>query len=160
MHVREFRPLPPRVEGREFRLHVIFTTPETTQASLRTASELARDLGATLELLVPKVVPYPLPLHDPPAPAEFTEQNVSALAATCDVDVTVRVLLCRDPEETVPLWLPPESAVVIGRRRAWGPGSFRRLIRIMKRSGHHVIVVEAGARQPAVSALPRRQVRR
>jgi hypothetical protein len=151
MHVLELAPSPPPVEGSKLRLHVIYTTPEGTRAGLRVASLLARDLGAKLELLVAQVVPYPLPIHDATTPASFTEQSVSTLVSECDVDVDVKVLLCRDREETIPQWLPAESIAVIGRRRRWGPGSSWGLIRVVKRTGHQVVVVDIGQPQPATA---------
>src|SRR4051812_11459740 len=144
IHVSELTPAPPCANGSGLRLHVIYTGPETTRASLKGAGVLARDLGATLELLVARVVPYPLPLDNPPASKSFTEASLDALAAGCGVDVKVRVLLCRDREETIPRWLPAGSIAVIGRRRSWGPGSCRRLIRAVRRDGRHVIVMEGG----------------
>jgi hypothetical protein len=144
IHVSELTPAPPRGDESGLRLHVIYTGPETTRASLKGAGVLARDLGARLELLVARVVPYPLPLDSPPASSGFTDASLDALAAECGVEADVRVLLCRDREETIPRWLPAGCVAVIGRRRRWGPGSFRRLIRAVRRDGHHVIVVDGG----------------
>jgi hypothetical protein len=157
VHELELAPSPPRTEGPKLRVHVIYTSPETTQASLEIASLLAHDLGATLELLVARVVPYPLPLNSPTTPTSFTEEFLRALASECGVDVDVKVLLCRDREETIPQWLPAESIVVIGSRRCWGPGSFWGLIRIVRRRGHHVIVVDAERRILAPAAFCRRR---
>jgi hypothetical protein len=135
---------PPRAAEPSLRLHVIYTTPEATRASLQDAGALAHDLGAEVALLVPEVVPYPLPIDHPPASRRYSESALDALAAECGVDVDIRILLCRDREQTIPEWLPDASIVVIGRRRRWGPGSARRLIRVVRRAGHHVIVVEGG----------------
>ena len=122
MHVLEFLPSPPRSECANLRLHVIYTTPEATLAGLRVASLLARDLDAKVELLLAQVVPYPVPLHDPTTPVSFTERYASALASQCDVAVDVKVLLCRDREETILKWLPTESIAIIGRPSRWGSG--------------------------------------
>ncbi len=142
LHVSELTPAPPRSDESGLRLHVIYTGPETTRASLKGAGVLARDLGARLELLVARVVPYPLPLDSPPASSGFTEHSLDALAAECGVELDVKILLCRDREETIPAWLPPGCIAVIGRRRRWGPGSSRRLIRAVRHDGRHVIVVD------------------
>jgi hypothetical protein len=157
VHELELAPSPPRADGPKLRLHVIYTSPETTRVSLGIASVLAHDLGATLELLVARVVPYPLPLNSPTAPASFTEEFLSVLVSECGVDVDVKVLLCRDREETIPQWLPAESIVVIGSRRRWGPGSFRGLIRMVRRRGHHVIVVNAEGKILAPATFCRRR---
>jgi len=151
----ELAPSQQRAEGPRLRLHVIYTNPQTTQASLNVANLLAHDLGATLELLVATVVPYPLPLNSPTAPSHFTEEFLSALVSKCEVDVNVKVLLCRDREETIPHWLPAESIAVIGRRRRWGPESSWRLIRTLRQKGHHVIVVDAQKRLLAAATFCR-----
>jgi len=144
IHVAELTPVPPRSEESGLRLHVVYTGPKTTRASLKGAGVLARDLGARLELLVGRVVPYPLPLDSPPASSGFSEAALGALASECGGELDVRILLCRDVEETIPASLPAGCIVVIGRRRGWGPGSHRRLIRAARRDGRHVIVVEGG----------------
>jgi len=145
VHVLAFGspPSPALADGANLRVNVVYTTPESTQASLKLASLLAQDLGADLELLVPHVVPYPLPLNRPDTPAAFTEDFLARLVRPIDVDVRVKVLLCRDREETIPQWLPSQAITVIGRKRRWGPDSFWRLIRAIRRKGHHVIVVDA-----------------
>src|SRR5262245_30631988 len=139
----ELAPAFRRGQDTKLRLHVIYTIPETTRASLCFAGLLAHDLGATIELLVARVIPYPLPLNNSPAQAGFTEEFLKAIVSESEVDVNVKILPCRDREETIPQWLPAESIVVIGSRRRWGPGSSRGLVRIVRRKGHHVIVVDA-----------------
>jgi hypothetical protein len=146
-------PSPQLSRDTQFRLHVIYTTPATTKASLGVASLLAQDLGAALELLVARVVPYPLPLNCPTTPARFNEEVLGSFVNECGVDAFVKVLLCRDREETIPQWIPAESIVVIGRRRRWGPESSWRLIRMLKHRGHHVIVVDAKERLLAPTAV-------
>jgi hypothetical protein len=144
MHALQFAASPPQVQGAVLRLHVIYTDAKATLASLKTASRLARELDAKLILLVPYVVPFPLPLNSPTAPVALIEESMLALVRGCEVDTEVRVLLCRDREETIRRRLPPESIAVIGRRSRWGAGSAWRLIRAVKRNGYHVIVVTAG----------------
>lgn len=149
-----------RAEGPNLRLHVVYTTADATKASLKLACLLARDLGAKVELLLPQVVPYPVPLDSPTTPASFAEELAIALVRNCDVDADVKVLLCRDREETVPLWLPSESIAVIGRIRRWGPGSSWRLIRAIRRNGHHVIVVDTGHSPLTTADLCKRRMSR
>lgn len=135
---------------------MVYTGAVATRASLKVATELARDLAAKLELLVPFVVPFPLPLDRPSIPRTFTENAVSALVSNCPVDFEVKVLLCRDREETIPRWLPANSIAVIGRSRHWGPESYRGIIRAVRQKGHHVIVVdEDGQRAAHVPAFKR-----
>ena len=115
--------------------------------ALTVAGQLANNLDATLELLEPHVVPFPLPWDHPSIPAGFTEGVLNSLVAGCGSSVDVRILLCRDREETLPNWIPCHAIVVIGRRRTWGPGSFSGLIRAVKRHQHQVIVVDGRTRE-------------
>jgi hypothetical protein len=149
LRLQEFVPSPSPLEGSELHIHVIYTSPEATSCALSVASQYARDLGGRLELLAPKVVPYPRQLQDPTIADSFTEGTLRALVSGCDAAVEVNILLCRDTEETVSRWLPRESITILGRRRRWGPGSFRRLVRTLTRHGHQVVVVDVGRPQPA-----------
>ncbi len=66
------------------------------------------------------------------------------------MEVDVSVLLCRDRIETVLRYLPPQSIVLVGRQRRWGPGAYLSLIRALKRKQHHVIPVDrSSAPQPS-----------
>jgi len=147
LHAVQFTPPPSRVESPKLRLHLIYTTPTATRIALRVAGQLANNLDAALELLVPHVVPFPLPLDHPSIPASFTAGALNSLVAGCSAAVSVRILLCRDREETLRKWIPSHAIVVIGRQRAWGPGCFRGLIRAVKRNQHQVIVVDGGTKE-------------
>ena len=147
LHAVEFTPPPSRVESPKLRLHLIYTTPTATRVALSVAGQLANSLDAALELLVPHVVPFPLPLDHPSIPASFTEGALNSLVAGCSAAVSVRILLCRDREETLREWIPSHAIVVIGRQRAWGPGCFWGLIRAVKRNQRQVIVVDGGTKE-------------
>ncbi len=154
---------PPQLEGQDtpLRLHVIHTSPEATRDALKAACSLAHGLRAEIRLLAAKAVPFPRPLEDPETPTEFTEALLTGLARECGASVDVRVLLCRDCEETIPRWLPADSISVIGRPRRWGPGSSRRLIQAIQRAGRRLIVVDASKEDaPTPSRAPREEVSR
>ena len=138
--------------GQGLRVHVIHTTAAGTRAALLNAGMLANGLGAELTLLAAHVVPYPLPLHTPASPAAFTEQALSALAAGCGVDAQIKVLLCRDRDETLPKWLARDAIVVAGVARRIGPGSCWWLLRRLRKAGYKVIVVERKAAPVAAAA--------
>jgi hypothetical protein len=135
----------------DLRLFVVYTTPEATRAALRAASMTARDLGASISLLVPQVVPFPLSLSAPDVDTTFVESSMAEIASGYEMEVDVSVLLCRDRVETVLQNLPPQSIVLVGRRRRWGFGAYSNLIRVLKRERHHAIPVDRGA-APAASS--------
>jgi hypothetical protein len=150
MGARQAIALAPPVTGLEppkLRLHLIYTTPQATRTALRRAGQMANHLDATLQLLVAHVVPFPLPLDHPDTPANFTEQALASLVGGCSLTIDIEILLCRDRQETLALWLPAHAIVVIGRHRSWGPRSFSGLIRSLKRRRHQVIVVDSESKE-------------
>lgn len=134
-------PALPSDGGPKLDVHVIFTNLPGMRATLTAASGLARDLGARLTILVAQVVPYPLPLSGPPVPVEFTEQTLGAIASEQEVETTVKVFLCRDQWKTIRQALGPDSVVVIGGRKRWWRTAEQSLAAMLKRDGHHVVLV-------------------
>jgi hypothetical protein len=121
---------------------VIFTDPETTRNALKTAALLAGGLNARVRLVVPQVVPYALPLNEPPIPTGFTEQRICLLVADLGVDTEVDICLCRNKRESLLCALRPHSVTVVGGRRRWWPTWEKRLAKQLRRSGHEVIFTE------------------
>lgn len=124
----------------------MFTGIATARAALAAASGYARDLGAQITILVTQVVPYPLPLEEPPVDVGFLERDLSALAAGQPVETAVQIYLCRDRWETIRNALPRESTVIVGgRRRWWRPSTEQRFARLLRRDGHRVIFLNLQA---------------
>lgn len=138
-------------------VYVVFTDIEATKAALTTAIELARDLNARLVLLIPKIVPWPLPLEAPPVCGEFTERVVSKIAGEREANITARVYLCRDRDRTIRYAIEPGSLVVIGNRKRWWPSRTPRLARLLTRDGHDIIL--AGMRNGQPAQLPSASVK-
>ena len=118
---------------------VIATSTESTLSALRKAGALANRLRACITLIVPHVVPYPLPLNQPPVPLDFNARRFRVLAGANPVKTTVRIYLCRDQGEILRNILPPHSVVVIGGRRSWWPTKEKHLARQLRRCGHEVV---------------------
>ena len=125
--------------GSPLDLHVVFTDLTSTLATLAAASELARGLGARMTIVAAQVVPYPLPLDDPPVAASFTERVLLEAASAQTVDTRVDIYLCRDRRQAIRQALKPDSLVVIGKRKRWWPTGEESLARMLKRDGHRVI---------------------
>jgi len=121
---------------------VVFTTERGTLAALKTAGELAYDLGARIKLIVLRPVPWALPLTQPSIPVPWTEQrlfNLVCAAASPGLDTDVHVYLCRDKRQALLKALQPKSLVVIGDKRTWWPSEAARLATSLERAGHRVI---------------------
>ena len=121
---------------------VIFTSVEATLAALKQAAELACPVNASLTLIVPQIVPYPLPLTSPPVLLDFSERRFRVIADQSRVETTVRIYLCRDRDVMLRGILRPRSLVVIGGTKQWWPTPERRLARKLRRAGHEVILTE------------------
>jgi hypothetical protein len=137
-------PVSPPVRGRDpkLQLYIIFTSPEATESAMAAAELLAADLGASMALLFTRIVPYPLAMDNPPVPQDFTEQRLVELASTRRVETSVNVFMCRDRVGAIRNALAPDSLVVIGASSRWWWNRDRGLARLLRRDGHHVVVVD------------------
>src|SRR5215471_12548206 len=110
---------------------VLFTNTERTRGALVSALELAEDLNAYVEVVVMRVVPYPLPVDKPPVSPEFTRKQAMELITAVTDKAQVRIYDCRNPEEALLETLQPHSLVIIGSR-AWWPIREQRLARKLR----------------------------
>src|SRR5216110_2392805 len=110
-----------------FEVTVLYTTPEQTSAALKSAAAMAGDLGASIRVVVIRVVPFPLPLTEPSVPVSFTKRQIRKLARAIGVDVDIQVYDCRDRIETLLGLLPQHSLVVLSRGRRWFSFNYSRL---------------------------------
>jgi hypothetical protein len=124
-------------ETPKLEIFVIFTTLKQTLATLRSAHTLAANLNAKITILAAQVVPYPLPLDQPPVPVSFIEQELSAAAG--DLETAINVYLCRDRVKTIRQVLRHGSLVLIGGRKHWWPTADQRLVRKLTGDGHRVL---------------------
>lgn len=126
-------------------IFVLFTGSRNTAVALRSAESLARGLDARIELIVPEVVPYPLPLDHPSADLAFPIRRCATTIAQAGVDETaIHLYLCREPRGAFSAALTKGSIVIIGACRRWWPTRETRLGHWLQRRGHHVMVVDTG----------------
>lgn len=120
---------------------VIFTGVRQTLEALRMAASLAQDLHAIIHLVVPQIVPFPLPLDQPPVRRDFIERRFRTLVPNGSIPTWVDVRLCRE-RPAIRSLLAPKSLVVIGRRNRWPWWGDSGLVKSLKAEGHHVFVCE------------------
>jgi hypothetical protein len=143
-HPPNAKPVADGLEGR-LEVNVIFTNPRATAAALQCAESLAQDLGAVIRLRAGIVVPFQLPLEEPPVSVAFTEGLLSDLVSRLDADGFERAVdlyVCRDWQETLLQILNPDSPVVVGSTSRWWPTAEDRLVRALRSKGHRVIVAD------------------
>lgn len=128
-----------REPGR-LRIHVLYTNSRDTRIALKTAVEMSAQLESEIALIVPQIVPFPLPLENPPVPLEFASERIRSLAENTPGELQGYIYFCRNPIDTLMQELPPYSLVVIGARTNWPFGKSKRLARALRRNGHEVIL--------------------
>ena len=131
--------------GPRLKITVIFTTPEGTLAALRTAQDLARNLGLQISLVTAEVVPFHFPLDRPPVSIDFLKQRSLALVSKSDIEaeqVNIDLYFCRDRKQCLQRILVPNSVVVIGGRNHWLIRRERKLEAFIRSLGHRVISVD------------------
>lgn len=125
-------------------VNVVFTSGKTTRIALQVAGMLVKGLGTQIQLIVPELVPLQFSLDSPPVAVEFLKHRLYELVRTtdtCEVEVSIRLWLCRDPFQCVKQTLRPHSVVLLGaRNRSWLNGAWR-WSRFLADIGHEVIVV-------------------
>jgi hypothetical protein len=132
-------------------IFVLFTGVRKTLDALRSAGRLARDLDAHIEIIVPEIVPYPLPLDEPPVLRSFWNHRYRTIVEQAGIDTSIHVCLCREPREALASVLTPGSIVVIGTRRPRWPTREYRFGRWLRTKGYHVIFAGARSGAPEVS---------
>jgi hypothetical protein len=139
------------------RVTVIYTSQEGTIAALKTAYDLARNLGLRVALMMIKVVPFHFPLDRPPVSVDFLERLQLAVVSESGIDaeeVSLELYLCRDRKQCLQSVLAPRALVVIGGRRDWRtPRQERKLEQLMLALGHHVIFVNLKSTSNFISEL-------
>jgi hypothetical protein len=113
-----------------------------TLTALLGAGRFAAGLNARLEVILPHIVPFPLPIEESFDPS-FLTGRFKALVEESEIEAAIQVCLCRDRGEALAFALPPGSIVVIGVRGRYWPIREYRLGRELRARGHRVIFVDA-----------------
>ena len=123
-------------------VYVVYTSIDDTLAAVRVASDFAKPLGVPVTLIQIRTVPYSLPVDEPggQSPVE-TDAFIARLRAE-DLDIRVRVCLCRDERQAIPLAFTPHSLIVVAGQRRWWPTESERWHRMLEAAGHFIVFVD------------------
>ena len=121
---------------------VLFTTTPDTLHALRKAAHFARQLGASIQILVAHVVPYPLPIDKPRVDPEFRLRQFRSFCEEESIETQIDIRLCRDARQCIHDALRPHSLILIGGGQSWWPLTYgKRLAKRLRRAGHEVVLV-------------------
>jgi hypothetical protein len=135
-------------------VYAVYTSIEDTLAAVRVAGNFAKALGVPVTLIHFRTIPYALPVDEPSglSPVE-TDAFIARLRAE-DLDVRVRVCLCRDARRAIPLTFKSHSLIVVAGRRRWWPTEPERWRRILGAAGHFVVFVDRSEHKERSHARP------
>lgn len=124
------------------RIHVLFTSTAETLDALKSAAALSSGCSALIALLVPLIVPYPLPLEEPPVSLDFACRRITDLASSIlpETELEAYIYLCRNPVQTMLQVLRPHSLVLIGVHRRWFFSRSKRIAWKLRAQGHEVVL--------------------
>jgi soluble P-type ATPase len=122
---------------------VIFTSVSQTLKAYERALDLAKPLGAGVIVLAVQVIPFALPIDEPPVSFEFIVDQFETQALDKYGEPHIVAYLCRDPLEVYKRILNRFSPVVIGteKRKRWLPTREKRLARKLRRMGIRTVMI-------------------
>ena len=118
-------------------------TAQLTRAALKYAASLSNDLNARIRLIDVYVVPYGVPLDEPPVNPRHLARKIRQLAQESAVPVSAEVVYARDWEQGFRRSLAPSSLVLMTIKRSWWRTSDKRLAARLRKIGHRVVWVES-----------------
>lgn len=125
---------------------VLFTGVASTLSALRTAAQLAPGCAARVRLLLIETVPYPLPLDEPQRNLLLLGRQLRRLVdssslggASCSLETTAEIVLCRDAWEGLRTKLRRNSVIVMGKRGGWWLRAENCLARRLRAAGYCVV---------------------
>jgi len=118
-------------------------TAQLTRAALKYAASLIDDLNARIRLVDVYVVPYGVPLDEPPVNPKHLTRKLRQLAQESEVPISAEVVYARDWEQGFRRSLAPGSLVLMAIKRAWWRTSEKRFATRLRKLGHQVVWVES-----------------
>lgn len=120
---------------------VLFSRSEGGIPAFKRAVALAREIDASLRIIVVEEVPSPLEPDPAPASAELLIRRLWTEVPTYGVESRVQVYRCRNKEQALTRILGAPSIVIIGSGSDSWLMEERRLSRLLEKRGHLVFLM-------------------
>jgi hypothetical protein len=116
---------------------------ELTRAAVDAVADLAKNLQAGATLVSVQVVPFTLPLDNPPISSRFYRRCLEEIVSRIPMPLRIELLLARDQESALRQFMPKSSPVLVvaRRRRWWRKSAEERLASALRRAGHKVALI-------------------
>ena len=109
-------------------------------------------MAVPLTLIRIRAVPYLLPLEAPAGISPNETREFMTRVRSEDIEVRMRVYLCRRVDPVIPMIFRSHSLIVIGGRRSWWGTPSKRLRTSLGAAGHFVVFVDARAHEESCDA--------
>jgi hypothetical protein len=119
------------------------TTFELSQAAMKVVADFAKHLRTATTMVAVQIVPYTLPLDNPPVCSAFYRRRLQEIVSDSPVPVTIELLLARDREIALKQFLTqPSLVLVVSKGERWRRKTpEERLACALRRAGHTVALV-------------------
>jgi hypothetical protein len=142
MQQRTVRDPAPVANPADLSIVIPHRSPQLTKAALKYAAGLATDLNVRLRLVDVHVVPWGVPLDEPPVDPKYLARRIRTLAQESALPISAEVVFARDWEQGLRRSLSPGAVVLMAINRSWWRTSEKRLASRLRKLGHQVIWVE------------------
>lgn len=132
-----------QAEVRDHRLEVIVlvTDESATVSALKKAFSLTEGLQARVCIVAVQIVPFPLPLDEPPVRMGRALRSLLPYLSDCGAEQVIQICYSRERIPALRQILPPHSLIVMGHSSSflanWRANKWRKWL---KTTGHDVIV--------------------
>ena len=123
-------------------VYAVATSVEESITAVRVAGGLAEAIGVPVTLIHFQPVSYALPVDEPGAVSPLETAECLDKLRQQGFDLRIRVCLCRDPKQAIPMTFKPHSFIVLAGRRGWWPNASTRLWKLLEAAGHYVLFVD------------------
>lgn len=132
---------PPAAAEDDLEIVVPFTEWSLTLAALRRLPHLTAGLNARVKLVAVHTMPYQTGLYCPTLVHAHLVQQVTDLAAQCELPIEPHVVLAHSREEGFRHALTARSTLFVGSRRHWWRTAEESLARLLAAEGYRVALL-------------------